>query len=115
MGDPFQDPRVGSFLTLRNELFEETVVRGDKARNFLGKGRPGREQWGKAIQENYSATWFTVSGFMVIGLVSGLSLANHPDSGPFLVVHASLSKDGFQQEGFWEVGRIDGLASPHSF
>lgn len=71
---------MGSFLTLRNELFEETVVRGDKARNFIGKGRPGREQWGKAIQENYSATWFALLGFKVVGLASPLSLASHSDS-----------------------------------
>ena len=44
-----------------------------------------------------------VSGFMVIGLVSGLSLANHSDSGSLLVAHTLLSQDGRQQEGFWEV------------
>jgi len=40
---------------------------------------------------------------MVIGLVSGLSLANHFDSGSFLVVHALFSQDRCQREGFWEV------------
>ena len=44
-----------------------------------------------------------VSGFMVIGLVSRLSLANHSDSESFLVVHALFSQDGCQREGFWEV------------
>ena len=39
---------------------------------------------------------------MVMGLVSGLSLANHSDSGS-LLVHALLSQGGCQQEGFWEV------------
>ena len=39
---------------------------------------------------------------MVMGLVSGLPLANHSDSGSFLVVCALLSQDGFQREGFWE-------------
>ena len=38
------------------------------------------------------------------GLVSGLSLANHSDVGSFLVVHALLSQDGFQQAEFREVG-----------
>jgi len=33
----------------------------------------------------------TVSGFMVMGLVSGWSLANHSNSESFLVAHASLS------------------------
>ena len=37
---------------------------------------------------------------MVMGLVSALSLANHSDSGSFLVAHTLLSKDGCQQEGF---------------
>ena len=40
---------------------------------------------------------------MVMGLVSGLSLANHSDSESFLVVHALFSQDGCQKEGFWEV------------
>ena len=38
-----------------------------------------------------------------MGLVSGLSLANHSDSESFLVVHALLSQDGCQRGGFWEV------------
>ena len=59
--------------------------------------------------------WLAVSDFMVMGLVSGLSLANHSDSGSSLVPCASLSQDGFQREGFWEVGRTYGLASPLSF
>ena len=40
------------------------------------------------------ATWLAVSGFMVMGLVSGLFLANHSDSESFLVAHALLSQDG---------------------
>ena len=42
---------------------------------------------------------------MLMGSVSGLSLANNSDSESFLVVHASLSQDGCQREGFWEVVR----------
>ena len=38
-----------------------------------------------------------------MGLVSGLSLANHSDSASFLVVPALFSQDGRQREGFWEV------------
>ena len=56
-----------------------------------------------STQENRSATWLAVSGFMVMGLISGLSLADHSDSESFLVVHALLSQDGCQREGFWEV------------
>ena len=37
-----------------------------------------------------------------MGLVSGLSLANHSDSESFLVVHALFCQDGCQR-GFWEV------------
>ena len=61
------------------------------------------KQEGKGAQENCSVTWLAVLGFMVMGLVSGLSLANHSDSENFLVVHTLLSQDGYQQEGFWEV------------
>ena len=66
---------MGSCLTFRNELSEETHV--DKARDFIGKGHPGGEQEGKGTQESCSAAWLAVSGFMVMGLVSRLSLANH--------------------------------------
>jgi len=44
-------------------------------------------------------------GVMVMGLVSGLSLANHSDPESFLVVHALFSQDGCQGEGFWDVVR----------
>ena len=41
--------------------------------------------------------------FMVMGLVSRLSLANHSDSESFLLVHTLFSQDGCQRERFWEV------------
>ena len=75
----------------------------DKARGFIGKGCPGREQEGKGTQENCSVTWLAVSSFMVMVLVSRLSLASYSDSESFLVVHALFSQDGCQREGFWEV------------
>lgn len=64
-----------------------------------------------------------VAGFMEVGLVARLSLANHPtpahiwsDSGPFLDALASFIQDGFQHEGFWAIGNTYyGLASPPSF
>ena len=65
----------------------------------------GREQQGKGTQENSSAMGLKVSGFMVMGLVSWLSLGNHSDSESFLVVRALFSQDGCQREGFWEVVR----------
>ena len=41
-GDPYQGLKLGSCLTLGNELSEET--RADKSRDFIGKGHPGGEQ-----------------------------------------------------------------------
>ena len=75
----------------------------DKARDFIGKGHLGGEQEGKGIQENCCVTWLAVSGFMVMGLVFRLSLANHSDSESFLAVDVLFSQDGCQREGFWEV------------
>ena len=99
-GDPFQGPKLGSCLTLENELSEETHVLTVQE-ILLGKGHPGGEQQGEGAQEDRSATW--LAGFMVMGLVSARSLANHSDSESFLVVHALFSQDGGQGEGFWEV------------
>ena len=80
---------------------------------LLGKSSPGREEQDKGTQENCSTTWLTVSGFMEMGLVSGLSSASHSDSESFLVVHALLSQDGCQREGFWEV--VGHVVSPFDF
>ena len=100
MGDHFQDPRVGSCLTLGNELSKETHVL-TKQETLLGRGT-WVEQEGKGTQENCSAMWLEVSGFMVMGLISRLSLTSHSGSESFLVVHTLFSQDGCQQ-GFWEV------------
>ena len=51
---------------------------------------------GKETQKSCLDMRLTVVSFMVMGLVSRLSLANHFDSGSFLVAHALLSQDGFQ-------------------
>ena len=90
-------------------------TRVDKARDVIGKECLGREQQGKGIQENFSAMWLTVSGFIAVGLISGWSSANQCDLGSLLVANPSLSWDGFQCEEFWEVGRACGLESPLSF
>ena len=94
-GDPFQGPKLGSCLTLGNELSEETHAL-TKQEIFIGKRRQGREQESKGTQENSSATWLTISCFMVMELVSRLSSANHSYSESFLVVHALLSQNGCQ-------------------
>ena len=82
-------------------VWEDTC--GDKARDFIGKEDQGGEQQGEGTQENSSATWLTVSGFLVMGLGSGLSSTNHSDSESCLVLHALFGQDGCQWEGFWEV------------
>ena len=74
----------------------------DTARDFVEEECPGGEQYGKGTRENCSAMRLAVSGFMVMRLVSGLSLTNPSDSESFLVVHALFSQDGCQR-GFWEV------------
>ena len=74
-----------------------------QSKRFYWEGCPGGEQEGEGTQENCSARWLEVLGFMEMGLVSGLFLANHSDSESFLVVHALFSQDGCQKEGFWEV------------
>ena len=69
-GGPLPGPKTG---LLSNT--QKWIVQGDrcadKARDFIGKGPPGGEQEGKGTQENCSASWLEVLGFMVMGLGSG--------------------------------------------
>ena len=64
-----------------------------KQETLLGRA-PGWRAVGKGTQENCSAAWLEVLGFMVMGFVSWWSLANHSNSESFLVAQASLSQDG---------------------
>ena len=101
--DPFQGLKLGSHLTLGNKLSKETRVL-TKQEILLGKGtrvesRRVREPRRTALPRGSQL------GFMVMGLVSRLSLANHSDSESFLVVQALFSQDGCQRGGFWEVVR----------
>ena len=49
-----------------------------KQKALLESSAPGREQQGKGTQEDCSPMWLiTVSGFMVMRSISGLSLASH--------------------------------------
>ena len=86
--DPFQGPKLGSCLTLRNELSEEIHVL-TKQEILLGKGT--RVEGSRVREPRRTALLLVVSGFMVMGLVSGWSLANHSNSESFLVAHASLN------------------------
>ena len=60
----------------------------DVSKRLYWEGPPGGEQ---GVREPRRAV--RVSAFMVMGLVSRWSLANHSDSGSFLVVHTSLTQD----------------------
>ena len=75
-GGPLPWPESG-LLSHTQKWIVRGDTRADKARDFMGKGRPGGEQQGQGPQGNCSATWLAVSGFMVMGIVSGLSLASH--------------------------------------
>ena len=88
---PLPGPETGLLSNNRKWIVGGDTC-ADKARDFIGKGHPGGEQQGKGTQENCSASWLAVLGSMVMGLVSGWSLANHSNSESFLVVHASLSQ-----------------------
>ena len=76
-GDPFQGPKPGSCLTLGNELSEETHLLTEQE-ILLGKG--ARVESRRVREPRRTAPpWLTVSGCMVMGLVSGSSLANPSD------------------------------------
>ena len=60
-------PRVGSCLTFGNELFEKTHV--NKARLYWEESR--------TLRKLMAVTWLAISDFVVMGLVSRLSLASH--------------------------------------
>ena len=113
-GVPFQGPRVDSSLTLRKMNCQRRHTCWQST-DFIGKGHLGREPQGKGTQQSCFATWLIVLCFMVLELVSRLSLASLSDSVSFLVVSAWLSEDGFQRGGFWVVGRPYGLESPLFF
>ena len=78
-GGSFTGPKWGSCLTLRNELSGETYML-TKQEILLGRGSQAESSRVKGTQENCSPTWLAVSGFMVMGLVSGWSLANRSNS-----------------------------------
>ena len=108
-GGPLPGPQKGLLSNTGNELSEETHML-TKQKTLIGKRAPGGEREGQGTQEDSSAMWLAVSGFMVTELISGLSLANHSDSESLLVAHRLLSQDGCQREGFWEV--VQHVVSP---
>ena len=69
----FPGPKSGSCLTLGNELFREPHIL-TKQKTLLGTDAWGEEKLIRGTQKNCVAMWLTVLGFMVMGLVSRLSL-----------------------------------------
>ena len=106
-GDPFQGLKVGSCLTLRNELSKETHVL-TKQEILLGRGTQWRAEGkeprrtGLPHGSQSRVLWWWDSFRVVFSQSFWLE--------SFLVAQASLSQDGCQREGFWEV--IRHVASP---
>ena len=71
-GGPLPEPETGLLSNTRKRIVLGDTS-ADKARDFIGNRHRGGEQQGKGTQENSSAMWLAVSGFMVMGLVSGWS------------------------------------------
>ena len=91
-GGPLPGPETGLLSNTR-----KWIVWGDtcwQSKRFYWERAPGWRAVGKGTQENCSAAWLTVFGFMVMGLVFRWSLANHSNSESFLVAYALLSQDG---------------------
>ena len=106
--DTFQGPRVGSCLTLGKELSKETHML-TKQETLLGRV-PGQRAAGLRNPGGWlchvaHSLWFYGDG-VSFRVVSGQSFW-------FRVLPSGelLSQDGFQQGGFWEVGRTYGLVS----
>ena len=70
---------------------------------LLGKGARVESRRGREPRRTALPRGLAFLDFVVMGLVSRLSLANNSDSESFLVVHELFSQDGCQREGFWEV------------
>ena len=96
---------MGSYLTLRNELSEETHVLTKQETSLGRSARANQEQQGEESQENCSATWLTILGITVMGLVSRLSLISHCGSGSSLWCMHHPAKKGSSEDA----GRLVGL------
>ena len=102
-GTPSKGPKLGSCLTLRNELSEEIHVL-TKQEILLGKGAWVESSIVGNLGELlcHVALWC----FMMKGLVFGLSLANHSDSESFIVQLSwmparILGRDRTRGVSFW--------------
>ena len=77
---PLPGPKTGLLSNTQNWIVQGDTCWQSKSFYWEKASGQGREQEGKGTQENCSVTWLAVSGFIVMGLVSRLSLANHSDS-----------------------------------
>ena len=64
-GSPLPGPESGLLSNTQTHMLTQS-------RDFTGKGHGGGGQQGEGAQEDRSATGLAVSGFVVMGLVSGL-------------------------------------------
>ena len=74
-----------------------------KQETSLGRGARGADSQRVTGPRRMLRRGLTLSGFMVMGSLSGWSLAGHSDSGAFRVAPASLSQGGCRRGGFWEL------------
>ena len=65
-----------------------------QSKRFYWERAPRWRAGGSGNPADLLCHWLAVLGFMVMGLVSRGSLANHSNSESLLVAHASLSQDG---------------------
>ena len=73
------------------------------------KGTQVESSRGERTQENCSAMWLSVPGFMM-GLVSRWSLANHSNSESFLVAHCITQPRWMLARGILGSGRTRGVS-----
>ena len=71
---PLPGPESGLLSNTQKWIVRRDTC-ADKARDFPGKG--AQVERSRIREPRRTALWRAVSGFMVMGLVSGLSLANH--------------------------------------
>ena len=91
---------MGSCLALRKESSEETHA--DKTRDFIGKGT--------RVESRRAREPRRTGDGMVMGLVSGWSLANHSNSESCLVAHSIAQPRWMLARGILGSGRTRGVS-----
>ena len=109
-GEPYPGSKSGLFSN--SEMYCLRRHACWQSKRLYWEGAPGRRARGGS-PGGLLCLAALVSGFMVVGLVSRLSLNNLSDSGSFLVVHI-IQLRLIPVRGVWEVGRTYRLTSPLS-